>query len=148
MIDMQGNFFAMVGAAFQLAMVSNSIAMAMGAAFSDVKEVTELSSLIFMPQILFAGFFVRTSQIPIFLRWAKYLCGMGYAMNLAYGIEFNLALGSCQEEDARDNCRSLLHSNNIHMNQVYFPIILLFVLFLAFRLLAAFILVEKAKTFY
>ena len=45
----------------------------LGCAVSDVKSVTELSSLLFIPQVLFAGFYTRIDQIPVFLRWAQYL---------------------------------------------------------------------------
>eukprot|EP00428_Durinskia_dybowskii_P079522 CAMPEP_0170435268 /NCGR_PEP_ID=MMETSP0117_2-20130122/43508_1 /TAXON_ID=400756 /ORGANISM="Durinskia baltica, Strain CSIRO CS-38" /LENGTH=533 /DNA_ID=CAMNT_0010695207 /DNA_START=62 /DNA_END=1660 /DNA_ORIENTATION=- len=69
MMDLQGNYFQLAASAFGLAMTSNSLAMILGAGLSDVKEVTELSSLLFVPQILFAGFFIRLNQIPIFLRW-------------------------------------------------------------------------------
>ena len=52
--------------------------MALGCAVGDVSQVTELAPVIFVPQLLFAGFFIQTDKIPIFLRWAQYLCGIKY----------------------------------------------------------------------
>ena len=37
-------------------------------------------------QMLFAGFFIRTSQIPVFLRWAQYVCVLKYSINLLLNV--------------------------------------------------------------
>ena len=55
----------------------------------------ELSPLLFVPQLLFAGFFIKTDQIPVFLRWAQYLCSLKYAINLILCIEFDVGNDSC-----------------------------------------------------
>jgi hypothetical protein len=149
MMDLQGNYFQLVAAAFGLAMTSNSLAMILGAGLSDVKEVTELSSLLFVPQILFAGFFIRLNQIPIFLRWAQYLCGLSYAIKLVFTIEFNGNLRSCNESAAASqNCHALLESNGLDNGLIWISVILLFVIFFVARGLAGYILTEKAKSFY
>lgn len=148
MMDMQGDFILLVLASWGLGMVSNSVAMAMGCVVPDVKDVTELAPLIFVPQILFAGFFIRTGEIPIFLRWAQYLCSMKYSMNLVLLNEFRLDRPTCQGAAAEANCREIIESNGIDGNVFYIYIILLFVLFVAFRLAGALVLVQKAKRFY
>jgi hypothetical protein len=61
-----------------LGCASASCGMALGCAVGDVSQVTELAPVIFVPQLLFAGFFIQTDKIPIFLRWAQYLCGIKY----------------------------------------------------------------------
>lgn len=48
----------------------------------------QLSPAIFVPQLLFAGFFIRIQDIPVFLRWAQYLCSLKFAINLALIVEF------------------------------------------------------------
>jgi predicted nucleic acid-binding Zn ribbon protein len=148
MMDMQGDFIYLVLASFGLGMVSNSVAMGLGCMLPDVKDVTELAPLIYVPQILFAGFFIRTDQIPVFLRWAQYLCSMKYAMNLVLLSEFRLDRPNCQGAEAADNCREILDSNSVQAEDFYIYIILLFVLFLVFRVTGALILVQKAKRFY
>lgn len=148
MMDLQGNYFQIVATAVGLAMCSNSLAMILGAGLSDVKEVTEMSSLLFVPQILFTGFFVRLSQIPIFLRWAQYLCGMSYAIKLMFTIEFNSNLSSCSSGAARVNCHALLASNDLDNDRIWLSVVLLFVIFFVARFIAAQILTQKAKSFY
>lgn len=147
--DLQGSFIFMVLACFGVGMVSNSVAMGIGCLVPDVKDVTELAPLLFVPQILFGGFFIRTSQIPIFLRWAQYLCGMKYAMNLVLMTEFQESTDRCQASpQAQENCRNILSANNVDPKIFYVYIILLFVLFFAFRVVGAIILNQKAKRFY
>ncbi len=147
MLDLQGNFIFIVLACFGLGMCASSVAVVLGCAVSDVKDVTELAPLLFVPQMLFVGFFVRTSQIPIFLRWAQYLCSLKYAMNLVLLTEFNSELSSCKG-DAAENCRNILKNNNVEPDQFWVYIILLFVLFAGFRFIAGMVLMQKAKRFY
>lgn len=149
LVGMRGNFILIVLAAWALSMCSCSVAVMMGCAVGDVKSVTELAPLLFVPQMLFVGFFIRTSLIPIFLRWAQYLCSLKYAMNLIILTEFSLSLDSCSDSAAaRDNCRGLIDSNDIDAKNYWIYIILLFALFAAFRIVALIMLTEKAKKFY
>ncbi|EEQ97293.1 white protein, putative [Perkinsus marinus ATCC 50983] len=53
------------------------------------KTAMEAGPLLFVPQILFAGFFVDLSEVPAFLRWVQYLCSLKYAMNLLFLAEFS-----------------------------------------------------------
>ncbi len=147
MLDLQGSFIYIVLATFGLGMCASSVAIVLGCLVSNVKDVTELAPLLFVPQMLFVGFFVPTSSIPIFLRWAQYLCSLKYAMNLVLLTEFNSALDSCKGA-AATNCQAVLDNNNIKDDQFWLYIVLLFVLFFAFRVLAAIVLTEKAKKFY
>lgn len=149
MVNMNGSFIYIVLAAWGLAMASSSVAVMLGCSVSNVKSVTELAPLLFVPQMLFVGFFIKTSQIPIFLRWAQYLCSLKYAMNLIILTEFNEHNHSCSRSDAAaENCHNLITSNNIVQDQYWVYIILLIALIIAFRLVGGFILVEKAKRFY
>eukprot|EP01038_Epipyxis_sp_PR26KG_P005004 gene5004-6989_t len=147
MIGWQGDYILIVLSAFGLGMASNSVACFLGCSVVDVKDVTELAPLLFVPQLLFAGFFIRTSQIPVFLRWAQYLCGFKYGMNLVLLNEFKASSARCQGA-AAENCRSVIHSNNIDPENYWIYIILLFALFLVFRVLGFYILKAKATKFY
>lgn len=149
MMDLQGNFILLVLASFGLGMVSNSIAMGLGCLVPDVKDVTELAPLAYVPQILFAGFFIRTGQIPVFLRWAQYLCGMKYAMNLVLMNEFRETSPSCSHsEDARANCHAVVSLNDVDTKNFWYYILILFGIFIAFRIAGGLVLIQKAKRFY
>ncbi|KAJ1420406.1 ABC-2 type transporter [Ochromonadaceae sp. CCMP2298] len=103
LMDLRGPFINYVAIGFMLGMVSNSLALILGAGLSNVKAVTELANLVFVPQILFGGFFIRMSQVPIWLRWAQYLCGLAYGTKLAFITEFNSSLDSCNSSGQIDS---------------------------------------------
>jgi len=147
LVNMQGSFILLVLASWGLGIASSSIAVVLGCAVADVKDVTELAPLLFVPQMLFAGFFIRLSQIPVFLRWAQYLCSLKYAMNLIIYIEFNPKLASCGG-GAHHLCETLIDNNDIETDKWWVYVLLLLVLFVGFRALGGFVLTQKAKKFY
>ncbi len=117
MLGLRGNFILIVLAAYGLGMCACSVAVMIGCMVSDVKQVNEMAPLLFVPQMLFVGFFIRTSLIPVFLRWAQYLCSLKYAMNLIILTEFSLSSPSCNtSEVAHENCKELIKSNQIDEN--------------------------------
>ena len=63
-------------------------ALAFGSSLKDVDKVAELGFLLFIPQILFSGFFVSIDQIPEIFRWAQWLCALKYTVNILYIAEF------------------------------------------------------------
>jgi ABC-type multidrug transport system ATPase subunit len=146
MIEMRGNFFYIVGASWLLGMASSSVALCLGAAVGNVKSVTELSPLLFVPQLLFAGFFIRTSQIPVFLRWAQYLCGIKYSINLLILTEFDSDLESCQG-GAAPFCKNIKIDNDVEEDLWWVYLVCLLALFIGFRIIASLILMKKAKSF-
>jgi len=38
--------------------------------------------VVFVPQLLFSGFFISIDSIPVCVRWARYLCSLTYALSL------------------------------------------------------------------
>lgn len=147
LIGMQGNFGIIVAANFGLAAASCSVAVFLGCVVNDVKDATEMSTLLFVPQLLFSGFFINTALIPEFLRWAQYLCSLKYALDLVMLTEFNASNDSCQGA-AAENCRNVLSNNNIDPYMWWFYMIMLIILFLVFRMIGGMALVSKAKRFY
>ena len=89
LIGFQGSFLLLLLASWALGCAATSVAVLLGCLVPDVKQAMEMTPVVFVPQMLFAGFFVRTSQIPIFLRWAQYLCSLKYSLNLLVLIEFS-----------------------------------------------------------
>ena len=146
-MNMQGEWIHLVLASWGLGLSSSSIAVVLGCAVADVKQVTELAPLLFVPQLLFAGFFIRLSQIPIFLRWAQYLCSLKYAMNLILMTEFKATLPSCDGR-AEIFCKQVLDNNDVVVTNWWVYVLLLGTLFVGFRTLGAIVLTQKAKRFY
>lgn len=58
-------FFAII---YVLAMAATAVAVLLGCSVTDPKIGQEFLPVLFVPQLLFAGFFVPTDFIPIWLR--------------------------------------------------------------------------------
>lgn len=74
MINFLGGFGIFFISVYSLAMASTALAVLLGCSVTDPKLGQEMLPILFVPQMLFAGFFVTPSLIPVWLRWARYLC--------------------------------------------------------------------------
>jgi ABC-type multidrug transport system ATPase subunit len=147
MIGFQGSWIFEVLSAWGIGLSASSTAVVLGCAVAEAKQVTELAPVLFVPQLLFAGFFIRTSKIPVFLRWAQWLCGLKYGLNLILLTEFAPENSSCKG-GAANNCSGVISDNGATAGDWWIYFLLLIVLIVGFRSLGAVILVQKAKRFY
>jgi hypothetical protein len=84
-------------------------------------------------------------QIPVFLRWIQYLCGLKWAMNITLAEEF----GWDRCSDAlKPACASLLKANDIEQDDWLVYVAILIAAFAFFRLAAVAALVNHARHFY
>jgi hypothetical protein len=129
---------------YVLAMSSNALAMLVGSLVQDPGMAIEFLPMCFIPQLLFAGFFVQPDLIPAWLRWLQYVFPLTYAVKLHVGEEFS----DCAPGRARLNCENLLTNLKVDSDDVWFYWLLLVVLFVVLRLAALFALRKKASKFY
>jgi len=131
---------------------STAVAVLLGCAVEDPKMATEFLPLLFVPQLLFAGFFVRTDLIPAWLQWAQYLCSLTYGVRLALLAEF----GDCAKNENNQYygpgepniCANLLNVNQVNDSEMPLYWGILWGLFLVFRLSGLLLLKKKATKFY
>ena len=145
MIGFQANFGEFLVIAYALAMSSTALAVLLGCAVEDPKLAQEMLPILFVPQMLFAGFFVAPSLIPAWLRWAQYLCSLTYAIRLALVAEFDRDCGS---PDANASCKRVLNSIDARQDDVWWYWVVLVGLFAFFRVAAVAVLRKKATKFY
>ncbi|CAB9512480.1 Putative white-brown complex homolog protein 30 [Seminavis robusta] len=129
---------------YALAMSSTALAVAFGCAIEDPKLGMEMFPLLFIPQLLFSGFFVIPSMIPSWIRWQRYIFPLTYGLQIAMLEEFD----DCGSPAGRANCRLLIESIEADADQVCLYWILLVVLFIVFRVLALAMLRKKATKFF
>jgi len=156
LFDFQGNWIMLVLVTWLLNLTAASYAFLVGAFVSTAKSAQELSPLIFAPQLLFAGFFIRIEQIPEWLRWAQYLCTLKYGLNLAILVEFphgadNVA---CDPNEPRTSPACLANikgqeylysSNEVDPDKLGFYIGMMVGVFFLFRFLSVLGLASRAK---
>jgi energy-coupling factor transporter ATP-binding protein EcfA2 len=141
LMDLKGNFIFLVFIIWLLGLVSSSISLFLGSITKNIKVALELSPIIFVPQIMFTGFFIKINQIPICLRWVQYLCSLKFAINLLMINEFS----ECQ--GFQEDCDKLLKINDVDKSLWWLYLLILLALFLIFRLLSLFSLSNLSKTF-
>ena len=145
MISFQAPFMYLWLIFYSLAMASTALAVALGCSVEDTKMAQELLPMLFVPQMLFAGFFVRPDLIPIWLRWAQWLCSLTYAVRLALETEFNRDCGS---ELGNRNCQGILNNVDVNSDSIWWYWVVLGGIFVVFRLCAVAILQQKASKFF
>lgn len=141
MVSFQSTFYIFYLATYALAMSSTALAVLLGCSVEDPKLGQELLPLLFVPQMLFSGFFVVPELIPVWLRWAQYLCSLTYALRIMAVAEFNDRAG-CTE------CAEFLDTIAAEPDDTWWNWLVLCALFVVFRLMALFVLRQKAEKFY
>jgi ABC-type multidrug transport system ATPase subunit/ABC-type multidrug transport system permease subunit len=147
LVEFQGNFIYLVLTSWGIGLAASASATLLGCLISDPKQAVELSGLVFVPQLLFSGFFIRTSLIPVWLRWAQYICSLKYGLNLLLLIEFSPYKENCNG-DAHEYCKGVLSNNDIDPDKWYVYLILLVGIYVILRAIAAFILARSSVRFY
>jgi hypothetical protein len=117
----------------------------LGSAVENPKLGQEFLPLLFVPQILFAGFYVAPDLIPVFLRWARYVCSLTYAVRILLVEEFDRDCGSVR---GNINCQDLLESVDAVPEDTWAYWLALVGLFVLFRFTAFVLLQRKAGKFY
>eukprot|EP00300_Choanocystis_sp_HF-7_P020304 c20562_g1_i1.p1 GENE.c20562_g1_i1~~c20562_g1_i1.p1 ORF type:complete len:617 (+),score=147.92 c20562_g1_i1:63-1853(+) len=137
---LNGNFILLVIILWFFGLASSGVALAIGSAADNPTLAVEASPAVFVPQILFAGFFIRLEQIPAFLRWVQYICGLKYAVNLMILVEFSSCI-----DDKGTPCGSLLSENDIQKEHWWVYGLILLGLVFGLRFLSLMVLRNRAK---
>ena len=136
LMGFQMNFFPFFILSFVLAITSNGIGILVGSIAEDPNVAQELFPALVVPQLLFSGFFIQSSLIPVFIRWAQYLCTLTYAIRLSSLFEF----GDCDTFA----CENLLTNNGVDEMPAYVYWIILITIGTVFRVFALIVLKGKA----
>ena len=131
-----GNYILLVFGLFLLGCTISSMALMFGSAFKDVERSVELSFLLFVPQMLFAGFFVSISQIPEVLRWAQWLCAIKYAINIAYIAELK----------GKQDYETLFANSDVNVDLLWMYIGILIALLVTFTVLSIILLRYRSRS--
>jgi len=155
-----GSFSGVLLGTFAISAVAASCALLVGSAVSDIKKGIESIPAIFVPQILFAGFFIKIELIPAYLRWLQYTCFLKWGVNIVMTMEYK-DIDTCTGLDIDPNSVSydgvlpcvhgetmVLDPLDTGVDTLYLNYGILLGLFLTFRISAAFCLKAKARALY
>lgn len=149
MIGFQGSFYQFVYVNFALALACTAITNCIGAAAGgNTKLAAQFLPLTTVPPTLFAGFFVRVELIPIWIRWLRYLYPLTYAVKILLVEEFDSCRNNDDDKLAQYLCTNMLDDVDAHSDHIWRYWLALAGQFVAYRLLALWLLRSSVKTYY
>lgn len=125
-MKLKSDYWILVACVYATQMSSTGIALFLGCVAPNVQAALSLAPLVFVPQMLFSGFFVGLKQIPYWLQWCPYLCGLKYSLGLMLMEEFHDQPGK----------EFVYERFDLHYDQVWNSIYILIALTVVFRLLS------------
>merc|ERR1719215_2049159 len=134
-IEFNGSFLVLFAAMLLVGLASGSTALLVACCVQDAKQAMELAPATFVPQILFAGFFVKLDTVFEGLKWLQYVCALKWGANIALWEEFSdYPVG-----------KMLLEANDIDEHTTLISVCVLLSIYFGLRFVAALILAQKAK---
>lgn len=157
-MGLHGNIFLLIAVTWGLGIASSSLALVIGCGVASGEKAIQLAPLALIPQMLFSGLFLPVSKIPESLQWVKYACPLKYAINLATVVEFSYVkenIDDCEEVSPTSICRfarpgdflrkARIEYQGVYFEDWFFDAAILSGLFVAFRVLATFLLWRKGR---
>lgn len=149
LISFQGSWGVYYITMYTLAMASTALGVTLGCSVEDPKIALEMLPTLFIPQILFSGFFIVPDLIPVWLRWLRYVCTLTYSVRILLVEEFqDCADREKAEEIHPPYCTTILTNTDAADDETWWNWLVLAGLFVVFRFLALAILQRKATKFY
>eukprot|EP00927_Polykrikos_kofoidii_P027605 TRINITY_DN2421_c0_g3_i1.p1 TRINITY_DN2421_c0_g3~~TRINITY_DN2421_c0_g3_i1.p1 ORF type:complete len:627 (+),score=83.85 TRINITY_DN2421_c0_g3_i1:62-1882(+) len=134
----QGNFLAHVAATTLVGLAAASTSLFVGCLVKSAKQAMELAPALFVPQILFAGFFIKMELIPVFMRWLQYVCSLKWGMNIMLHNELNDVQGAS----------IFLDQNEIVADDLWISYLVLAGITIVCRIMAVIALTKTSKALY
>lgn len=145
---LNGNFFIHVLAFWATGVAAASTALLVGSLAANAEVAQQSAPAIFVPQLLFAGFFIRTTQVPDWLSWVQYICSLKYGMNLYILNEFGESTREGWPLHLQIQAKTMIERNDIDPDHWWVYALVLVLLILFFRLLSILALARRAAAFF
>eukprot|EP00529_Nitzschia_sp_RCC80_P009532 CAMPEP_0113467786 /NCGR_PEP_ID=MMETSP0014_2-20120614/15001_1 /TAXON_ID=2857 /ORGANISM="Nitzschia sp." /LENGTH=765 /DNA_ID=CAMNT_0000360119 /DNA_START=192 /DNA_END=2489 /DNA_ORIENTATION=+ /assembly_acc=CAM_ASM_000159 len=145
MVGFSLSYWQLWTAVYLMALTSNGLGVMIGSIAETASTAMELLPAVFMPQILFSGFFVPPEIMPDWLAWITWIMPLTYGVKIIMAAEFGN--GRCGD-NIPNYCEQTLSNANVNTDDVWWYYLVLLLLFLFFRLAALFMLRRKASKFY
>eukprot|EP01060_Flectonema_neradi_P001180 TRINITY_DN106_c0_g1_i5.p1 TRINITY_DN106_c0_g1~~TRINITY_DN106_c0_g1_i5.p1 ORF type:complete len:645 (+),score=154.17 TRINITY_DN106_c0_g1_i5:54-1937(+) len=144
MTGFNGNFFYIVCSLTLLAVVSSSLSLLLGASTSSAESALNISPAIFVPQILFSGFLIPSSNIPVWMRWLQWIAPLKYSVNLGLLADFH---HSAVPDDRQEQVNDLLYKNEIAKDAWWNYVVIMLAMFVFLRAVTSLVLSQRAQKF-
>lgn len=146
LMGLHGNFLFFVLIFWLTGTAAASTALLVGSVAANAEVAMQAAPAIFVPQLLFGGFFIRTEQIPVWLRWSQWLCSLKYGVNLYLLNEFGQETAQDWPVEARETAQvQLIDGNGVEPDLAWVYIGVLLAITIVVRLLSILFLVMRAS---
>lgn len=135
-------------ALYIMALASTALGVFVGSSVKDPSASIEFLPAVFMPQILFSGFFVPPTLMPDWLAWIQYICPLTYGVWIVVAGEFGGNRCPDSSNGEPTNCERILDNVGADPDDTWYYYLILVLLFTVIRSFALINLRRKATQFY
>jgi ABC-type multidrug transport system ATPase subunit/ABC-type multidrug transport system permease subunit len=133
---------------YLMACASTALGVFAGCSVENPSVAVEFLPAIFMPQIIFSGFFIPPSLMPSWLSWIRYICPLTYGIKIVVAAEFGFGRCDKYEADEENFCATIMKNTEVDVDDLWWYYLVLLSLFIVVRVFALFQLKRKADKFY
>ena len=141
---MNGNFIYILLSVSVLGVVSASTGLLLGAGTSSAETAINILPAVYVPQILFSGFFVSSDLIPVWMSWMQWACPLKYGVSLATIAEFST---NVVPDPAEHDVSRMIERSGINRDYWYVYTAIMLGIFLILRIITCFLLKKRAQKF-
>lgn len=147
LVGFTANFGIFWAGLYLMACASTALGVLVGSSVGNPSTAIEFLPAVFMPQILFSGFFVPPELMPDWLAWVRWICPLTYGVKIVVAAEFD---GRCDATSPPypNYCDIVMENVGSEADSIWWYFLVLLGLFCFFRLLALYVLQSKARKFY
>lgn len=148
LMGLQGSFIMYVLIFWLTGIAAASTALLVGCIASNAEVGQQAAPAVFVPQLLFAGFFIQAEQIPLWLRWAQYTCALKYGMKLNIMNEFGAETIKDWPLEQQMAVTKFIYMNEINVDHGWIYAGILLAIVAVVRMLSVFALAKRAAAFF
>jgi len=147
-MGLHGNFVDYVLIFWVTGMAAASVALLVGSIAANAEVANQAAPAIFVPQLLFAGFFIKIDNVPVFLRWVQYICALKYGMNLFLLNEFGEDARKDWPVEDQMNAERFITANDVVPDHRWLYVAILVAIVIVIRGISLFVLAKRASSFF
>ena len=149
LIGYSGSYGYFWSGLYLMACASTALGVYVGCSVENPSVAVEFLPAIFMPQIIFSGFFIPPHLMPSWLAWIRYICPLTYGIKIVVAAEFGFGRCDKYEEAGETNyCDRIMKNTEVNVDDLWWYYLVLLALFIVVRVFALFQLKRKADKFY
>jgi ABC-type multidrug transport system ATPase subunit len=147
-MGLHGNFIDYVLIFWITGMAASSVALLVGSVAANAEVASQAAPAIFVPQLLFAGFFIKIDNVPVFLRWVQYICALKYGMNLFLLNEFGEDARKDWPTEDQIEAERFITLNEVEPDHRWLYVGILIAIVIVIRSISLLVLARRASSFF